>query len=187
MHIHLNPTADRVSVLHQALTTEPRTASSVQVACPRCEELSFSRIGSSSMVGESPDWSCPHCHVSPRDAGPRPGKDKPVTKCWICGTEEFYIQKDFNRQLGLFIVLLSAGLIFLVMLITQDHRLGIGLLLGVAFLDWIVYRLIKNVTVCYLCHSLYRGFPQNPDHTGFYLGNEEKYKQLRKKWLEDRV
>lgn len=128
-------------------------------------------------------WRCPHCRTGPPDPGPRPVRGQPVAKCWICGSEEFYIQKDFNRQLGLLIVLLSGGLIFLVMLL-KDHRLGIGLLVGVVLVDWVVYRLIRNVTVCYLCHSLYRGFPQHAEHTGFYLGNEEKYKKLRKEWLE---
>jgi hypothetical protein len=149
--------------------------------------MSLTRIGEAppGAGGEGGNWRCPHCHASPGAAGPPPVRGRAVTRCWICGTEEFYIQKDFNRQLGLFIVLVSAGLIFLVMLVTQDHLLGIGLLAGVALADWIVYRLIRNVTVCYLCHSLYRGFPQHPDHAGFYLGSEEKYKKLRKKWLEE--
>ncbi len=176
-------------MLHEALISDLKITASLQVACPSCEAVSFTRIDGPRAEGGGADgeWTCPHCHASPEDAGPLPVKGESVSKCWICGTEEFYIQKDFNRQLGLFIVLLSAGLIFLMMLLTQNHRLGIGLLLGVACLDWFVFRLIKNVTVCYLCHSLYRGFPQHPDHAGFYLGNEEKYKKLRKKWLEERV
>ena len=183
----MNPSRNPVSVLHQPPTTEGRTIASIQVACPGCEEMSFTRLEEPEETTAGLAWSCPHCHASPRDPGPRPVPGEPVVKCWICGADELYIQKDFNRQLGLFIVLLSAGLIFLFMLITQDHRLGIGLLLGIAFLDWMVYRLIRNVTVCYLCQSLYRGFPQCPSHTGFYLGNEEKYKPLRKKWLEERM
>ena len=176
-------------MLRQALTSDLKNTASVQVACPSCEVMSFTRVDGTRAEGGGADggWRCPHCHTTPRDSGPPPIKGQPVSKCWICGTEEFYVQKDFNRQLGLFIVLLSAGLIFLMMLLTQGHRLGIGLLVGVLFLDWVVYCLIKNVTVCYLCHSIYRGFPQHPDHTGFYLGNEEKYKKLRKRWLEERV
>ncbi len=176
-------------MLHQAFSSDLKDTASLQVACPSCEAMSFTRIDGprAGGSGEDGEWRCPHCHRSPGDCGPPPIKGRSVSKCWICGTEEFYIQKDFNRHLGLFIVLLSAGLIFLIMLLTQDHRLGIGLLLGVASIDWIVYRLIKNVTVCYLCHSLYRGFPQHPEHTGFYLGNEEKYKKLRNRWLEERV
>lgn len=177
------------TVLRQQSTSDLRNAASVQVACPACEEMSFTRIAGPPLERDQVDsgWSCPRCHARPSPAGPPPLTGRPVASCWICGTEEFYIQKDFNRQLGLFIVLVSAGLIFLVMLLTQDHLLGIGLLLGVALADWIVYRLIRNVTVCYLCHSLYRGFPQHPDHAGFYLGNEEKHKKLRKKWLEESV
>jgi hypothetical protein len=114
---------------------------------------------------------------------PVPTADHPVEHCWLCGNEEFYVQKDFNRQLGVFIVVTSALLVFLVMLLT-DHRVGLWLLAGIALVDFFVYHRLSNVTVCYLCQSLHRDFPQNPQHTGFYLGSEEKYKKLRQEWLE---
>ena len=145
--------------------------------------MSFTRVEHGG-PREGSVWCCPHCQISPKEPGPAPVEGEAVEKCWVCSTEEFYVQKDFNRELGLMIVLLSAGLIFLVMLLTQGHWLGIALLVGVALIDWLVYRLIRNVTVCYLCHSLYRGFPQHEEHTGFYLGHEEKFKKLRRTWLE---
>ena len=160
-----------------------KNVASVQVACPSCEATSIVRIGKEGPEGASP-WCCLQCHASPRQPGPPPVEGQTIDKCWVCGTEEFYIQKDFNRELGLTIVLLSGGIIFLVMLLTEDHRLGVGLLLVVALIDWMIYRLINNVTVCYLCQSLYRGFPQHENHGGFYLGLEEKYKKLRRTWLE---
>lgn len=197
-------------MLRSKTSSNLRNVASVQVVCPSCEAMSFTRIEDApaghsrgSPAGESRTeaaratgaveaedhgaWRCPHCDASPRNHGPRPVEGRPVRRCWICGADEFYIQKDFNRELGLLIVLLSGGLIFLIMLITQNHRLGIGLLIGVAVIDWIIYRLIDNVTVCYLCHSLYRGLPRHAEHAAFYLGNEEKYKKLRKKWLEESV
>ncbi len=109
-----------------------------------------------------------------------------MERCFVCGNEEFYIQKDFNRELGLMIVLGSAIFVFLLMLVIH-HILGIICLLAVALVDWFVYRLLANVTVCYLCQSIYRGFPLNPRHTGFYLGNEEKYKKRRNSWVKTLV
>jgi len=81
------------------------------------------------------------------------------------------------------IVLISGLVVFLVMLLI-DPFFGIFCLLGIALLDWIVYRMLTDVTVCYLCQSIYRGFPESPRQRGFYLGYEEKYKKLRQDWLE---
>ncbi len=44
-----------------------------------------------------------------------------------------------------------------------------------AVVDFIAYSLVRNVTVCYSCHALYRGFEGNPDHEPFDLKRLEKY------------
>ncbi len=176
-------------------TATTPTCASIQVSCPRCERESFAVVGGDDRIrfaskatgdpgDEADTWRCLHCGAQSDGVTHRPRHDAVVSQCWVCGADEFYIQKDFNRQLGLFIVLLSAGFIFLVMLLTQDHRLGVVLLLAVAAVDWVIYRCLRNVTVCYLCQSIYRGFPQNNAHRGFYLGLEEKYKKPRRSWLE---
>ena len=113
-----------------------------------------------------------------------PHVGSPIRSCWVCGNEEFYVQKDFNRELGLLIVLASAMIVFLIMLLI-GHLLGILCLLAIALLDWAIYRWISQCTVCYLCQSIYRGFPPHADYRGFYLGFEEKYKKGRQKWLEE--
>jgi hypothetical protein len=126
---------------------------------------------------------CPHCHVVFHRSAEPPDPAASIECCWICGNEEFYVQKDFNRELGFTIVLVSGILVFLVMLLFQAIW-GILCLLGLALLDWIVYRMLADVTVCYLCQSIYRGFPESPRQRAFYLGYEEKYKKLRQEWLE---
>ena len=126
--------------------------------------------------------SCPSCGLRFEGASP-PAPGEPLRECVICGNRELYIQKDFNRALGLGIVAVSFLAIFLVMVLV-DHRTGIYCLFGLAIADWIAYRLLREVTVCYLCQSVYRGAPLNPDHRGFYLGSEEKYKHLRPAWLD---
>jgi len=35
-------------------------------------------------------------------------------------------------------------------------------LLGVTILDYIVWRLVKDVIVCYECQAVHRGYPPNP-------------------------
>lgn len=154
---------------------------SVQFACPRCGEVFLQP------VEEAPGdrrLSCPKCELGFRDGAPGPEPDDPVSRCWVCGNQEFYLQKDFNRQLGLSIAVVSFFVILLVMGFA-GHREGILCLVALAVIDWFLYRMLATVTVCYLCQSIYRGFPLNPEHRGFYLGCEEKYKQLRQQWLEN--
>src|SRR5688572_2786812 len=126
---------------------------------------------------------CSYCKLEFGEGTDVPRAGSSIRKCWVCGNEEFYVQKDFNRELGLVIVLASAMVVFLIMLLI-DSMLGILCLLAMAILDLVVYRAIANCTVCYLCQSIYRGFPINPEHGGFYLGSEERYKKLRQAWLK---
>jgi hypothetical protein len=106
-----------------------------------------------------------------------------LEECAFCGTREFFIQKDFNRRLGLFLVIISALVAFLFMLLTT-HLVGLPILLAVTLLDWWIYRRMRNVAVCYLCHTIYRGLPQSEDHKGFYLGSEERFKKPRQEWIK---
>jgi hypothetical protein len=160
-------------------TSPGRQAASVQWICPRCDAIS-ARLLKEAASSESP--ACGECGLQFAGGEPMPAPGRPLESCWVCGNRQFYVQKDFNRELGLAIVIGSFFLVFLVMLLV-DHRAGIFCLFGLALIDWLVYRKLRNVTVCYLCQSIYRGLPLNPAHRGFYLGDEERFKGLRPKWL----
>jgi hypothetical protein len=148
----------------------------MQFACPRCEEEIHCPASAAS------EAACPACGWRFDAGGERPRPGEPVRVCWVCGNDEFYVQKDFNRQLGFAIVVMSFALIFLVML-WKGHLAGVVLLLALGAADLLVFLRLRNVTVCYLCHTIYRGFPLSPEHRGFYLGREENYKHRRKEWL----
>jgi hypothetical protein len=38
-----------------------------------------------------------------------------------------------------------------------------------ALVDFLAYFFVGEVTVCYSCHAIYRGFKRNPDHEPFDL------------------
>ena len=48
-------------------------------------------------------------------------------------------------------------------------------LLASAAVDFLLYLMVADVTVCYACHAVYRGFPRNPQHSAFDLKELEKY------------
>ena len=153
----------------------------VEFRCPRCERLTA--VSAATYRRGEAARACPNCGLAFRD-GELLSETAPLEECWICGNREFFVQRDFNRQLGLYIVVGMALVVLLVMLLT-DHRVGIYVLLAVALIDLVIYRFLPDVTVCYLCNSLYRRFPRNDAHAGFYLGLEEKHKKLRQRWLAE--
>jgi hypothetical protein len=97
-----------------------------------------------------------------------------VTTCTSCGHDTLYVQKDFNRRVGMAIV--GLGTAASVYFFGRGQPFLALAALGVtAFVDFLAYFLVGEVTVCYSCHAIYRGFKRNPDHEPFDLKKLEKY------------
>ena len=56
-----------------------------------------------------------------------------------------------------------------------DALQAMGALGTTALVDFLAYFLVGEVTVCYSCHAIYRGFTKNPEHEPFDLKKLEKY------------
>jgi hypothetical protein len=91
-----------------------------------------------------------------------------VDACPSCGKRAFYIQKDFNRNLGLGIVVLC-GLIGLYYVWLDQPYLFYAALGFAVLVDAVLYLLLPEVTVCYACKAVFRGTTRNPEHLGFDL------------------
>ncbi len=104
-----------------------------------------------------------------------------VQTCVTCGHDSLYIQKDFNRSLGVAIVVV--GVLTSVLFLSRSEPLYAMLSLGVtAAVDYVLYRMVGDVTVCYACHTIYRGFSKNPSHSTFDLKDLEKYGGRDPRW-----
>ena len=120
------------------------------LVCPRCRKPVVVRV----------DQSLSENHI--------------VQNCVTCGHDSLYIQKDFNRSLGVAIVVL--GSLVSVYFLSQSQPLYSMITLGLAAaVDYLLYRMVGEVTVCYACHTIYRGFEKNPAHSAFDLKDLEKY------------
>jgi len=97
-----------------------------------------------------------------------------VITCISCGHDTLYVQKDFNRHAGMAIVGLgiAASLYFFA---RGQPILAMGALALTALIDFLAWFLVGEVTVCYSCHAVYRGFKRNPEHEPFDLKKLEKY------------
>ncbi|HEY8712413.1 MAG TPA: hypothetical protein VIM68_06045 [Thermoanaerobaculia bacterium] len=113
----------------------------VNFLCPKCERR-LSREGAAS--------PCEHCGTGSSVAAPP--ANSLITQCAACGHEELYVQKDFNRMTG--IALVAAGAVFVPWTYWP--------LIAVTILDYIIWRVVKNVIVCYDCQAVHRGYAENP-------------------------
>src|SRR5262245_56036875 len=118
------------------------TTPTVTFKCRRCEGV----------VAVSPSQTdrvlCPHCKgnipVFMSDSVVGRGI---VTMCVSCGHDALYVQKDFNRQVGMAVVGLgiAASIYFFA---RSQPLLAMGALGLTALIDFLAYILVREVTVC---------------------------------------
>ena len=130
---------------------------SVHSLCTTCEHR-LARI-----AGE-PARVCDHCGIATTVTAPP--ENALISVCAACGHEELYFQKDFNRTTG--VALVAIGAVFV------PWTYGLSLL-GVTILDYIVWRVVKDVIVCYECQAVHRGYPANPELKPFDLITHDRH------------
>jgi len=120
---------------------------------------------------------CPACDaglpVSAAEAPPaircgRCGRDMPLTfteavrgdrevdRCPVCGGAQFYRRKDFDPKMGLAVVIVGAA-ISAVFYWSGRDLIAYSILAAAALIDLAVYGRLRDITVCYRCHSEFRG------------------------------
>ena len=82
--------------------------------------------------------------------------DRVVDQCPVCSGTDFYIRKDFDPKVGLTVVVIGA-LISAVFYWFGKDLVAYSILAGAALIDLVVYGRLKDVTVCYRCHTEFRG------------------------------
>jgi hypothetical protein len=124
---------------------------SVHYLCTQCD----ARLARESGEAAQP---CERCSTPSAVTAPPP--ETLIARCAACDQDQLYFQKDFNRRTGIALVVI--GSVFV------PWTYGLSLL-GVTILDYIVWRLVKDVIVCYRCQAVHRGYPPNPDVKPFDL------------------
>jgi hypothetical protein len=82
--------------------------------------------------------------------------DAAVDRCPVCSGTDFYVRKDFDPKLGLTVVVIGAAISAVFYWFGRD-LIAYGILASAALIDLVVYGRLKEVTVCYRCHSEFRG------------------------------
>ena len=113
--------------------------------CDSCKN--FSQV----LVSENQPIVCPQCS---KEWGKLESVQKVFDRCPVCGCRQFYLQKDFNQALGCFIMIIGIGLV--------PWTYGLSLPVF-AFFDWVFYKRVPTMVICYKCFSEFRGF-KIPEH-----------------------
>ena len=83
-------------------------------------------------------------------------RDSSVDRCPVCSGADFYIRKDFDPKIGLTVVIIGA-LISAVFYWFEQDLIAYSILAVAVLIDLVVYGRLKDVTVCYRCHTEFRG------------------------------
>ena len=120
--------------------------------CPKCDAgLPVKAAGAPSAI------KCGRCGTEiPLTISDDLRDDRAVDRCPVCTGGDFYARKDFDPQLGLAVVV-AGGAISAVFYWFGRDLIAYSVLGGAALIDLIVYGRLKDVTVCYRCHSEFRG------------------------------
>jgi len=104
-----------------------------------------------------PAIKCGRCGTEiPIAISERLREDRAIDRCPVCGGGDFYTRKDFDPKLGLTVVVIGA-LISAVFYWFGKDLVAYGILGSAALIDLVVYGRLKDLTVCYRCHSEFRG------------------------------
>lgn len=115
--------------------------------CSHCGRYYDRPVGDGEIV-------CPHCGKERARMAFLPWD---FSQCPYCQSKQFYRRKDFNQVLGCLIVLIGA------VLVPFTYGLSLPVLILV---DWILYRRVQDVAVCYRCGGEFRGFGPVPETIG---------------------
>ncbi len=95
----------------------------------------------------------------------------PFQPCCVCGSDDLYVQRDFNRTLGL--TLAAIGLLLGPWTQWISTIVAIGL-------DALLFLLVPSVVVCYACNAQYRGVPKAQHPEPFEIALHDVYKFNRR-------
>jgi uncharacterized protein YbaR (Trm112 family) len=122
--------------------------------CPKCD-AALPVDASRSDVPET--ITCGACgRQIPLSLTPAVRADEAVDHCPVCNGPDFYVRKDFNPRLGLTIVVIGAAISAAFYWFKRD-LIAYGILAAATLIDLVIYGRLKEVTVCYRCHSEFRG------------------------------
>jgi len=138
--------------------------------CPNCQQVNWLTISNTSdklLCG-----NCSWTRSLPSGESQRTHPDH----CLVCGCHDLWRQKDFPQRLGVLMVAVGA-ICSTIAYYYHYHLWALGILMGFALIDMILFAVMPDVLVCYRCSSRYRKFDPQGGTAYFNLETSERYRQ----------
>jgi len=144
-------------------------------ACPQCELPRRVNV-----TEDEPRIACGHCDWS-RELSESDWVEQTPARCLACRCHDLWRQKDFPQWLGVSMVACGAILSTIAWAYMMP-KTALGILMGFALADLLLYSLMPDVLVCYRCQARHRHTGDPEQHAKFNLEVMERYRQesLRK-------
>lgn len=141
--------------------------------CPVCGKTSLALL--------TPRTAAVRCSCGwLRDAGSSDFSGENLRRCRVCGCEDLWRQKDFPPALG--IVFVGMGVVLSSIAWAWHLPLvALGVLMGFALVDLILYALMRDMLVCYRCRARHRKTELDDLHPKFRLEVAERYRQQERR------
>jgi hypothetical protein len=120
--------------------------------CPQCD------AGLPVTAAEAPDAiKCGGCGRNiPLSISESLRTGQGVDRCPVCSGAEFYGRKDFDPKMGLTVVIIGIAISATFYWFKRD-LIAYSILAAATLIDLIIYGRLKDLTVCYRCHTEFRG------------------------------
>jgi hypothetical protein len=138
--------------------------------CPHCELTQRAEL-----APEDEHLACGHCDWS-RALSPTDWNNQTPARCLACGCHDLWRQKDFPQWLGVSMVACGAILSTIAWAYMMPIT-ALGILMGFALVDLVLYALMPDVLVCYRCDARHRQTGDPQQHPKFNLEVMERYRQ----------
>ncbi len=137
----------------------------ISAKCPQCLKRGEVIFEGNAVI------PCPECH---QNFLPHVTDDLMesglLNQCPVCGCSDLYKQKDFNRKVGVGLIIVGVCLSF--------FTYGISLVV-VTLLDWWLFRKVDEVGCCYLCRAVFRDGEVIRNLPHFDLVLHDHYRNVR--------
>ncbi len=132
-------------------------------ACPACGGAVEGMLDATTS-----EMACPACSKATALPGAAAiGATRVVELCPVCGSTDLYQQSDFNRALGIGLVLVG------VLSGPFTHWISTVAFVG---LDAVLYAFVPPVAVCYACEAQVRGFDAKKGPGKFDIAVHDAYR-----------
>lgn len=87
--------------------------------------------------------------------------------CPGCERKDFYSQKDFNRKLGVMLFVLAAVISTIMLYFGINPIWYLSTFIVLYALDFVLFRRLKQIAICYKCHTVFRDVANVEEIPGF--------------------